>query len=326
VTVDRLLVTGAAGFIGSTAVDRLLAEGREVVGIDCFEPFYDRVAKERNLNGARASPGWDFAELDTRDKEGLLRLVERVRPDAIIDFAARAGVRDSVTDPWLYIDINVRGLQNTIAAARAANAQVVFASSSSVYGTSASAPFREDDMRCRPESPYGATKVAGEALLQAHHALTGLPIRVARLFTVFGPRQRPDLAVRKFATLMLEHRPVPLYAEGTSSRDYTYVDDIVDGVIRLVDAPHDELTVNLGGHQPHTNLELVGALERVLDVRADVELMPAQPGDVPATYAAIERARDSLGWQPRIGFEAGLEQFAEWFRRERQHYAGGATR
>ncbi len=307
-----VLVTGAAGFIGSTVVDLLLAQGRTVVGLDCFESFYPREIKERNLAQARASSSFRFAELDTRDREGLRALVDDVRPAAIVDFAARAGVRDSLADPWLYIDINVRGLQNLLAAAAGAGAAFVFASSSSIYGASRRLPFREDEAEGRPLSPYGATKIAGEALVHAHHAATGLPIRIARLFTVFGPRQRPDLAVHAFAARMLRSEPIPLYAAGNVTRDYTFVDDIADAFARLVDSDADDLTVNLGGHRPYSNLELVRALERALGVTASLDLLPAQPGDAPATFADVSRARQTIGWEPRTSFEDGLTAFQRW--------------
>ncbi len=312
-----VLITGAAGFIGSTLVDLLLAQGRTVVGLDCFESFYPREIKERNLAQARTSPSFRFVELDTRDREGLRALVDEVRPAAIVDFAARAGVRDSLADPWLYIDINVRGLQNLLAAAAGAGSAFVFASSSSIYGASPRLPFREDEAEGRPLSPYGATKIAGEALVHAHHAATGLPIRIARLFTVYGPRQRPDLAVHKFAVRMLRGEPIPLYLEGKATRDYTFVGDTADAFVRLVDSGADDLTVNLGSHRPYSNLELVRALERALGVTASLELLPAQPGDAPATFADVSRARETLGWEPRTSFEDGLAAFRRWLLAER---------
>lgn len=312
-----VLVTGAAGFVGSTLVDLLLKGGRIVVGLDSFEPFYPRPVKERNLAQARTSPSFRFVELDTRDRESLRALVDDVRPATIVDFAARAGVRDSLSDPWLYIDINVRGLQNLLAAAAGVGSTFIFASSSSIYGASPRLPFREGEAEGRPLSPYGATKIAGEALIHAHHATTGLPVRIARLFTVYGPRQRPDLAVHKFAVRMLRGEPIPLYAEGRATRDYTFVGDTADAFVRLVDSGTDDLTVNLGSHRPYSNLELVHALERALDVTATVEVLPAQPGDAPATFADVSRARETLGWEPRTSFEDGLGAFRDWLLAER---------
>lgn len=307
------LVTGAAGFIGSTLVDRLLADGRRVIGIDSYEPFYPRPVKERNLAGARANAAFQFVELDTRDREALWALVDEVRPTTIVDFAARAGVRDSLSDPWLYIDINVRGLQNLLAAAARTGSTIVFASSSSIYGDASPLPFREDGAAGRPLSPYGATKIAGEALVQAHHAVTGLPVRIARLFTVYGPRQRPDLAVHMFAARLVRGESIPLYAQGRATRDYTFVGDIAEAFTRLIDCDEANVTVNLGSHHPYSNLELVQALERSLGRTAKLDLLPAQPGDATATFADVSRAEAVLGWRPMTSFEDGIARFRDWF-------------
>ncbi len=312
-TSGPVLVTGAAGFIGSTLVDRLLLEGRDVVGLDNFEPFYPRETKQRNLTVALASGRFRFAEVDTRDREGLLQLLRDTRPAVIVDLAARAGVRDSIRDPWLYIDINVNGLQNLLSAAADVGATVVFASSSSVYGNNTPAPFREEAGNLRPVSPYGATKVAGEALVGAHHETTGLPARVARLFTVYGPRQRPDLAVHKFAAALLAGTPIPLYDNGSGTRDYTFVDDIVDGLVRLADCDAAELTVNLGSGNPYSTADLVRMLEQTFDRKAAIESLPKQPGDVDATFADIARARSAIGWEPRMSLSDGLERFRDWY-------------
>lgn len=216
-----VFVTGAAGFIGSSLIDRLLADGRQVTGIDCFEPYYNRATKERNLKGAMRSARFRFSEVDTRDPEALMRALADARPEVVVDLAARAGVRPSLVDPQLYIDINVTGLQHTLEATASVGARFVFASSSSVYGADPRRPFVEDQMSCRPESPYGATKIAGEALVHAHHATTGLPVAIARLFSVYGPRQRPDLAIHAFARRMLRGEPIELFAGGLAERDYT---------------------------------------------------------------------------------------------------------
>lgn len=322
---DVVLVTGAAGFVGSTLVDRLLADGREVVGLDAFEAFYPRSVKERNLADARRSSRFRFVELDVRDRDALTSLVRDVRPTTVLDFAARAGVRDSLTDPWLYIDINVRGLQNTITAARDVQATVIFASSSSIYGASPNLPFREDDVDGRPLSPYGATKLAGEALLHAHRAVSELPVRIARLFTVYGPRQRPDLAVHRFAVRILRGEPVPLYSGGTITRDYTFVGDVAEAFVKLIDADDPDLVVNVGSHRPFSNGDLVAALERALGRSADIELLPAQPGDAPATFADITRAATSLGWAPRTSLDDGLEAFRDWLLRDRAAYTDAGS-
>jgi UDP-glucuronate 4-epimerase len=253
-----------------------------------------------------------MVEADTRDGEALADAVAEAKPEVVIDLAARAGVRPSLADPQLYIDINVRGLQNTLAAVARAGSRFVFASSSSVYGNDERRPFSEDQMRCMPESPYGATKVAGEALVQAHHATTGLPVAIARLFTVFGPRQRPDLAIHRFAQRMLARQPIELYDHGRALRDYTFVADVVDALVRLIDLGEDRITVNVGSHRPIHTAQMVDVLERVLGLTADRRLLPAQPGDVVATYADISRARERLGWHPRWTFEDGVAAFCRW--------------
>jgi len=312
-TTETVLVTGCAGFIGSTLVDALLADGRDVGGIDAFEPFYSREVKERNLAGARASARFRFAEIDTRDQSRLTDFVQQVKPRTIVDLAARAGVRDSLGNPWLYLDINVGGLENLLTAAASVDATVVFASSSSIYGWKSPLPYREDAVELSPSSVYGATKLAGEALLLAHHRLTGLPVRVARLFTVYGPRQRPDLAVHKFARALVDGQPIPVFDGGIGTRDYTFVNDVVDGLVRLVDAEQPDLTVNLGGGEPHPTIEIVRRLEALFERTANVELLPAQPGDAAHTAADVSRARETIGWAPRTGLDAGLQAFRDWF-------------
>jgi UDP-glucuronate 4-epimerase len=310
----RIVVTGGAGFIGSTLVERLLLEGWEVTAADSFDAFYPSTVKEDNVVRAMAHPAFNLIRVDTRDRDALLAVVDRARPEVIVDLAARAGVRPSIADPQAYIDTNVRGFQHTLAAAQAAGARLVFASSSSVYGADERRPFREDQAQGRPLSPYGATKVAGEALAYAHHSTTELPVAIARLFTVYGPRQRPDLAISSFARKMVAGEPIALFDDGRGSRDYTYVDDVVDALVRLIDVSVPYALVNVGGHHPVTTSELVDRLENALGTRAVRVSAPAQPGDVPATYADIARARDLLGWEPRVGLDEGLARFAAWLR------------
>lgn len=310
----RVVVTGGAGFIGSTLVDRLLSEGWEVTAVDGFDPYYARAIKEANIDRAQSNPAFRLAEVDTRNLDALVATVQSAQPEVVVDLAARAGVRPSIADPHAYVDVNVRGLQNTLAACEAVGARLVFASSSSVYGADPRRPFREEQMTGRPLSPYGATKVAGEALAHAHHSITGLPVGIARLFTVYGPRQRPDLAIHSFARRMLEGEPITLFDGGRGSRDYTYVDDVVDAFVRLIDAPAPHVLVNVGGHSPVTTAELVDRMEHALGVLAVRVAAPAQPGDVPATYADITRARELLGWQPQVGLDDGLARFGAWLR------------
>jgi UDP-glucuronate 4-epimerase len=316
--VKSCLVTGGAGFIGSTLVDRLLADGWRVSAFDSFdESLYPRDRKLRNLEPALESSHFKLIEGDTRDASAIRDAALQLRPEVIFDFAARAGVRPSMSDPLSYIDVNVRGLQNTLSAAATVGARLVFASSSSIYGNDPRRPFREDQAQGRPASPYGATKIAGEALAHAHHEATGLPIGIARLFTVYGPRQRPDLAINSFANRMLDGEAINLFAEGLGLRDYTYVDDVVEALVRMAASPDASLTVNVGSHRPIQTRAMVAELERALKVRAVSHLMPAQPGDVEATFADITAARERLGWEPRVPFSVGIDRFSDWLRANR---------
>ena len=308
----RAFVTGAAGFVGSTLVDRLLADGWVVTGYDSFDPYYPRPAKVHNLAGARASDRFTFVEGDTRDAAALSSAMQAAAPEVVFDLAARAGVRPSIADPDGYIDVNIRGLRNTLASVADAGARMVFASSSSVYGNDPRQPFSEDQARGRPLSPYGATKVAGEAFCHVHQELTGLGVGVARLFTVYGPRQRPDLAIHRFARQILDGQAVELFDEGRGVRDYTYVDDAVEALLRLASSDEPYLLINVGSQNPVSTLEVVNLLEQALHRDARRTLLPAQAGDVAATYADVTRARETLGWQPRVPFEEGIQRFCAW--------------
>ena len=319
-TADRrAVVTGGAGFVGSTLCDRLLADGWQVTALDSFdESSYARSAKERNLRSAMGAEGFALRELDTRDAAAVREAVLAAEPSVVFDLAARAGVRPSIADPAGYVATNVAGFQNTLSAAAAAHARVVFASSSSIYGDDDRRPFVEDQARGRPESPYGATKVAGEALAFAHHRATGLPVGVARLFTVYGPRQRPDLAIHGFARRMLDGEPVVLFDDGRGLRDYTYVDDVVEALLRLADVERGHLVVNVGSDRPVLTSQVIDELERALGVIATRQLALAQPGDVPATHADVSRARQVLGWEPQVTFAEGIDRFCAWLRQERE--------
>ncbi len=308
------LVTGGAGFVGSTLVDRLLADGWRVAAFDSFDPYYDPDTKRGNLRSALAQPDFELIEGDTTVAGALAAVADRVAPDVVFDLAARAGVRPSIADPVSYMRTNVVGLQHTLSAAAGVGARVVFASSSSVYGADDRHPFREDQARNRPESPYGASKVAGEALCHAHHAVTSLPVAVARLFTVYGPRQRPDLAIHAFARRMLEGQQLDIFDEGRGLRDYTYVDDTVEALVRLADASDPHLLLNVGSEHPVRTAEVVDELERALGVTAVRRLLPAQVGDVPATHADVTRARERIGWAPTVAFSDGIERFCAWLR------------
>jgi UDP-glucuronate 4-epimerase len=313
-----VLVTGGAGAIGSHLVEALLARGERVAVLDSFHPFYPRAYKERNLAAARQHAGFaGLHEGDVRDAALVARVLEELRPEAIVHLAARAGVRPSLEDPVGYVESNVTGTAVLLAAAAEAGVgRFVFASSSSVYGERPRGPFSEDLAADRPLSPYGATKRAGELLCHAAHHTTGLAVTCLRFFTVYGPRQRPDLAIHKFARLALERKPVPVYGDGSAERDFTYVSDIVDGVIRALDRCDGYAIYNLGRGQPVTLAETIAALEAALGFPIERAHQPEQTGDVPRTWASIDRARAELGYDPRVELREGIAAFVAWLRRE----------
>jgi len=311
----RVLITGCAGFIGSHLAQALLRRGDEVVGLDNFDPYYPRPDKERNLALVREVGDLAFAEGDIRDADLLVRVMAEHRPTAVAHIAALAGVRPSVQTPDRYMDVNVTGTARVLEAARQAGVgRVVFASSSSVYGGDNEVPFSEDQPTASPLSPYAASKIAAEALGHAFHHLYDLPCVCLRFFTVYGPRQRPDLAIHKFTPLILAGQPIPVFGDGTTSRDYTFVEDIVRGIIAALDSDVDWSVVNLGGHQPVTLNELVAALERALGKEAIIERLPMQPGDMLRTCADVRKAKAVLGWEAQVSLDEGLRRFAEWYR------------
>ncbi|MFO0893086.1 MAG: GDP-mannose 4,6-dehydratase [Isosphaeraceae bacterium] len=312
----RVIVTGGAGFIGSHLVDRLLADGAEVVAVDNFDAFYARPVKERNLSDARGNPRFRLVNLDIRDGPGVGRLVDEVRPDAIAHLAARAGVRPSIEDPALYADVNVVGTVRWLEAAARLRPppRFVYASSSSVYGDRAEVPFRETDPVDHPVSPYAATKKACELLAFTFHHLHGLPVTGLRFFTAYGPRNRPDLAIAKFTRLIDQGKPVPMFGDGTTRRDYTYVLDIVDGIVRAISRCTSHHLYNLGNSEPIALADLTEAIAAALGKPLILERLPEQPGDVRQTYADIQRARDELGYDPGTPFREGLVRYVEWYR------------
>ena len=310
------IVTGGAGFIGSHLVDRLLADGHEVVVVDCFDPFYPRAVKEANLAGALQNPRCRLVELDIRDAARVKALVSQARPDAIVHLAARAGVRPSIEDPGLYADVNVTGTVVWLVAACQIEPRprFVYASSSSVYGDRRDAPFRETDSVDLPISPYAATKKACELLAHTFHHLQGLPVAGLRFFTAYGPRNRPDLAIAKFTRLIDRGDPLPMFGDGSSRRDYTYVGDIVDGIVRAVDRCRGHHLYNLGNSDPVELSRLIAAIGRALGKEPIIERLPEQPGDVHLTYADISRATTELGYLPRTPLVDGLARYVAWYR------------
>ena len=317
---ERVLVTGAAGFIGSHLVDALLARGDRVLGVDNFDDFYDPAIKRANIAGARCSSAFTMAEADVRDPAALGAAMDEIEPDVVVHMAARAGVRPSIAAPALYADVNVRGTAALLDAARARGiSRVVVASSSSVYGNASRVPFSEADAAISPVSPYAATKRAAELLCETFAGLEPrLRIVSLRFFTVYGPRQRPDLAIHKFATLISSGRPIPVYGDGSSSRDYTYVTDTVQGVLGAIERTRDPAVrhevYNLGESQTTTLRELIALLEDALGQKATIDRLPPQAGDVSCTYADILRARDTLGYAPAVPIRDGIPRFVAWFR------------
>ena len=312
----RTLVTGGAGFIGSTLVDRLLADGGEVVVVDNFDPFYPESVKHANLAAASGHPGFRLETLDIRDGAAMSRLIETTRPDAIVHLAAKAGVRPSIEDPAAYAEVNVLGTTHLLQAASRLDPlpRFVYASSSSVYGDRPDAPFRETDPVDFPISPYAATKKACELLAHTFHHLHGLPVTGLRFFTAYGPRNRPDLAIAKFASLIESGRPIPVFGDGTTRRDYTYVADIVDGIVRAVRNCRAHHLYNLGNSEPVTLDTMIATLGECLGKTPVIDRQPEQPGDVRQTYADISRATAEIGYAPTTPFLEGIRQFVAWRR------------
>lgn len=315
-----VLVTGAAGFIGSHLVERLLDEGQEVVGLDNFDLFYDPAVKEKNLDRARGFARFTEVRGDIRDPQAYQLLPHHI--DTVVHLAALVGVRPSIRDPHGYLDVNVRGTLLLLDFMKERGIpRLLFGSSSSVYGNSATVPFREDDAGDRPISPYAATKRAGELIVHAHGHLYGIDAVCLRFFTVYGPRQRPDLAIHTFARRLVEGLPIHMYGDGTSERDYTYVDDILDGIegaLRYLEgSPGTYDIVNLGGGRMVTLRDLIVHVATALGISPQIETLADQAGDVRRTFADVSKAKRLFGYQPSVSFEDGTRRFAEWFLSER---------
>lgn len=309
-----VLITGGAGFIGSHLAERLLSEGRQVVCLDNFNDYYDPAIKRANITDALSDPNYSLVEGDVLDAKLLDELFSTGGFDAIVHLAARAGVRPSLLNPALYEQVNVSGTLNLLE--RAKNAGVghfVFGSSSSVYGANTKVPFSESDSVDRPVSPYAATKRAGELVCYTYHYLYKLPITCLRFFTVYGPRQRPDMAIHKFTRLIDEGREVPFFGDGRSRRDYTYIDDIIAGVLNSMQKPDGYKVYNLGESRTTELQELIGLIEAGLGKRANLNRLPDQPGDVPVTFADIDLARRELGYAPKTLVTEGIRRFIAWY-------------
>lgn len=311
----KVLVTGGAGFIGSHLVDHLLADGFDVMVVDNFDPFYDREAKERNIREHKRSSRYQIVEADICDRDAMELVFRDYRPEIVVHLGAKAGVRPSVANPLAYVETNVVGTTHLLDLSVAWGIKkFIFGSSSSVYGVNEKVPFSETDPVIRPASPYAATKVTGEALCQSYHNCYGLPIVALRFFTVYGPRQRPDLAIQTFTRKMRNGEPIQLFGDGTTSRDYTYVDDIVFGIRKAMEYEARRFEVfNLGNDRPTSLMNLVQLLEDLLERKAEIEWLPMQAGDVPVTWADLEKSRSLLGYEPAMPLREGLKRYLDWY-------------
>ncbi|MGA2071490.1 MAG: GDP-mannose 4,6-dehydratase [Sedimentisphaerales bacterium] len=310
----KAMVTGAAGFIGSYLCERLLKDGWTVVGVDNFDNVYDPQVKRDNITDCLKNKLFKLVEADIRDSAAMNK-VANDDIDVIVHLAAKAGVRPSIAQPALYADVNINGTVTLLEAAKKNNIKkFVFASSSSVYGNNRKVPFSENDNVDLPISPYAATKKAGELICHTYHHLAGIAMTCLRLFTVYGPRQRPDLAIHKFARLIEDGKPIPVYGDGSMMRDFTYIDDIIDGTVAGINKCAGYHIYNLGESRPITVNTLISELENALGKKAKIERLPLQPGDVERTYADITKARRDLGYNPNTNISDGLKRFVAWFR------------
>lgn len=313
----NVLVTGGAGFIGSHVSEALLARGDRVILLDNFNPYYSPERKRRNIALFAEHPACTVIEGDVRDRAGLEELFAQHKPDRVVHIAAMAGVRYSIEHPTLYEEVNVRGTLNLLETMRQFGVRhIVFASTSSIYGARQQVPFREDDRVDWPISPYAATKRAAELLGYTYHHLFGMSFIALRFFTVYGPRGRPDMAPYLFTEAILTGRPIRMFGDGSSSRDYTYIDDIVQGVLAALDGTWGYEIVNLGNNRTVLLRDFIALIERITGRKAEIVQEPMPPGDVPRTCADITKAQRLLGYAPQTPIEVGMEQFVAWYERE----------
>jgi UDP-glucuronate 4-epimerase len=309
-----ILVTGGAGFIGSHLIDRLLNEHLEVVCLDDFDDYYDPRLKRENIRPFLKNIGFELIEGDVRDKRILKGVFRGGHIDRIIHLAARAGVRASISQPSLYADVNINGIINLLELCKDFGVEsFIFGSSSSVYGSRTNVPFSEDDPTDKQVSSYGATKRAGELLCYTYHHLYDIPITILRFFTVYGPRQRPEMAVHKFTRLVAQSKEIPVYGDGKTSRDYTYISDIIDGTMIALHKHINYEIFNLGSSETIELRFLISLIEKGLGKEARIKRLPEQPGDMPITHADITKSRKVLGYIPKVKIEAGIEKFVDWY-------------
>jgi len=322
----KIAVTGAAGFIGCNLCESLLREGKQVLGLDNFDPFYDIQIKQKNIEVLREYPAFKFVKADLRDQETLEKVLQSYLPDMVIHLAAKAGVRPSIENPAEYYEVNVTGTLNLLEAMRKAGiSRLIFASSSSVYGNNQKVPFSETDNVDFPISPYAATKKAGELLCHTYHHLYNFDIFCLRFFTVYGPRQRPDLAIYKFTNALLNNEEITFFGDGTTKRDYTHISDILRGIHVAMTQLKGFDIFNLGESRTTSLHDLVAYLERFTNKKAILKRLPLQPGDVEITYADIQKSRDKLNYHPNVPIEEGLKDFVEWFRQNQPVSLGSIT-
>ena len=316
------LITGGAGFIGSTLAERLLKEKNNIIVIDNFCDYYDVKLKEKNIKDLEKYNNFKLYREDIRNKEQIEKIFNENKIDCVVHLAAMAGVRPSIENPVLYQEVNGIGTQNILEAMRNNNIKYgVFASSSSVYGNMKTSPFTEDMIVDYAISPYAATKKANEVMAHVYHQLFNMNIIMLRFFTVFGPKQRPDLAINKFTNLMLNGEEIPMFGNGSTARDYTYVDDIVVGIIKSSNYVFSNDNVyeilNLGNSSPISLKEMINTIGEVLEVEPKIKELPMQPGDVDLTYASIEKAKKLIGYNPQTSFKEGIKNFVEWYKKEK---------
>ena len=318
--MSTILVTGGAGFIGSHLCERLLSNKVHVICLDNFDSFYDPDIKIKNAEGM-TKKFQDLFELvtgDIRNPDHLKGIFQKNRFDFVIHLAARAGVRPSIADPLLYQNVNIRGTIVLLEACKAYKIKnFIFASSSSVYGENQRVPFTEEDLDIQPVSPYGATKRAGELLCYSYHHLYGMNIACLRIFTAYGPRQRPEMAIHKFTRLIDRGEKIPIYGDGSSRRDYTYIDDLIEGILGVIRYHKGFEIYNLGESQTTSLIELIKLIEGAFGKKADIEMLELQPGDVSVTYADITKAKRMLKYRPKVKMEEGIKRFVEWYRAQR---------
>ena len=318
--MGNILVTGGAGFIGSNLCERLLREGYTVICLDNFDSFYDHNIKIKNIEEMEKKfPNqFELVTGDIRNDEHLKETLKKKRIDSVVHLAARAGVRPSINNPLLYQDVNIRGTIVLLEACKEFGIKdFIFASSSSVYGENQRVPFSEDDLDIQPISPYGATKRAGELLCYSYHHLYGMNIACLRIFTAYGPRQRPEMAIHKFTRLIDQGEKIPIYGDGSSRRDYTYIDDLIEGILTVMHHHRGFELYNLGESQTTSLNELIHLIEEAFGKKANVEMLEPQPGDVSITYADISKAERKLGYHPNIKIEEGIKRFVEWYKAQR---------